>query len=98
LIVENTDMASLLARLHIDHFVMDLAEPLDKVPMIPGCQIERIAGKALNVAVSKEMGLNQLFNQLSAHNIKVISLKNKSNRLEQLFMDLIDSKPPGTKQ
>ena len=98
LIVENTDMAGLLARLHIDHFVLDLAEPVDKVPVIAGYQIERIGDKVLNVAVPKEMGLNQLFSQLSALNIKVISLKNKSNRLEQLFMDLIDSKPADTKQ
>ena len=98
LIVENTDMAGLLARLHIDHFVLDLAEPVDKVPVIAGYQIERIGDKVLNVAVPKEMGLNQLFSRLSALNIKVISLKNKSNRLEQLFMDLIDSKPADTKQ
>ena len=98
LIVENTDMAGLLARLHIDHFVLDLAEPVDQVPVIAGYQIERIGDKVLNVAVLKEMGLNQLFSQLSALNIKVISLKNKSNRLEQLFMDLIDSKPADTKQ
>ncbi|MEI7995022.1 MAG: ABC transporter ATP-binding protein [Methylococcaceae bacterium] len=98
LIVENTDMAGLLARLHIDHFVLDLAEPVDQVPVIAGYQIERIGDKVLNVAVPKEMGLNQLFSQLSALDIKVISLKNKSNRLEQLFMDLIDSKPADTKQ
>jgi ABC-2 type transport system ATP-binding protein len=91
-------MAGLLARLHIDHFVLDLAEPVDQVPVIAGYQIERIGDKVLNVAVPKEMGLNQLFSQLSALNIKVISLKNKSNRLEQLFMDLIDSKPADTKQ
>jgi ABC-2 type transport system ATP-binding protein len=48
--------------------------------------------------VPKEIGLNKFFSQLSAHNIKVISLKNKSNRLEQLFMDLIESKPAGAKQ
>jgi ABC-2 type transport system ATP-binding protein len=88
----------LLARLHIDHFVLDLAEPLAKVPIIPGYQIERIADRVLNVAVPKETGLNQLFSQLSEQNIKVTSLKNKSNRLEQLFMDLIDSKPAGNKQ
>jgi ABC-2 type transport system ATP-binding protein len=98
LIVENTDMAGLLARLHIDHFVLDLAEPIDKVPVIAGYQIERIGDKVLNVAVPKEMGLNQLFSQLSALNINVISLKNKSNRLEQLFMDLINSKPADTRQ
>jgi ABC-2 type transport system ATP-binding protein len=96
-IVEHSDMASLLARLHVDHFVLDLAEPIAAAPVIAGYQIERIADKALNVAVPKETGLNQLFSQLSAHNIKVISLKNKSNRLEQLFMDLIDSKPAGAR-
>jgi len=90
-IVENSDMASLLSKMHIDHFVFDLAEPLSIVPVIEGYQIERIADKVLNVGVPKEMGLNQLFKQLSELNIKVISLKNKSNRLEQLFMDLIDS-------
>jgi len=96
LIVENSDMASLLARLHVDHFVLDLAESLSQVPVLAGYQIERVTDKVLNVAVPKEMGLNQLFSQLSALNIKVISLKNKSNRLEQLFMDLVESKPTGT--
>ena len=98
LIVENSDMASLLSRLHIDHFIMDLAEPLAMVPVISGYQFERITDIALNVAVPKENGLNRLFSELSARNIRVISLKNKSNRLEQLFMDLIDSKPAGAQQ
>ncbi len=93
-IVENSDMASLLARLNVDHFVLDLAEPLASVPELEGCHIERVSDKVLDVSVPKEIGLNQLFNQLSANNIKVLSLKNKSNRLEQLFMDLIDSKSP----
>ncbi len=93
LIVENTDMKSLLARLHIEHFVMDLANPMTQTPVIEGCQIELLTDKSLNVAVPKEHGLNRLFSQLSAQNIQVISLKNKTNRLEQLFMDLIDSNP-----
>ena len=97
-IVENSDMASLLSRMHIDHFVLDLAERLVVVPVIEGYQIERIGDKVLNVGVPKEAGLNQLFNQLSALNIKVLSLKNKSNRLEQLFMDLIDSSSAGINQ
>jgi ABC-2 type transport system ATP-binding protein len=97
-IVENSDMASLLSRMHIDHFVLDLAERLVVVPVIEGYQIERIGDKVLNVGVPKEAGLNQLFNQLSALNIKVLSLKNKSNRLEQLFMDLIVSSSAGINQ
>jgi ABC-2 type transport system ATP-binding protein len=95
-IVENTDMASLLARLNLDHFVLDLAEPATAMPHLEGYHVEQISGKVLNVAVPKEVGLNQLFNQLSAQNIKVISMKNKTNRLEQLFMDLIESKPVST--
>jgi ABC-2 type transport system ATP-binding protein len=92
-IVENSDMAGLLARLNIDYFVLDLAEPIDTVPVIDGYQIERVSDKVLNVAVPKENGLNTLFNLLTERNIKVISLKNRTNRLEQLFMDLIDQEP-----
>jgi len=91
-IVEHSDMASLLARLHIDHFILDLAEPLVTAPTIDGCQIELISDKVLNVSIPKEIGLNHLFSQLTAHNIQVISLKNKTNRLEQLFMDLVNAK------
>jgi ABC-2 type transport system ATP-binding protein len=94
-IVENSDMASLLARLTVDHFVLDLAQPLTSVPELNGYQIELVSERVLNVAVPKEQGLNKLFSELSAQNIQVMSLKNKSNRLEQLFMDLIDSKTAG---
>jgi ABC-2 type transport system ATP-binding protein len=75
-----------------------LAEPLAICPTIPGYFIERITANVLNVAVTKETGLNELFSQLSRLNIKVISLKNKSNRLEQLFMDLISSTSSGNKE
>jgi ABC-2 type transport system ATP-binding protein len=85
--------------LHVDHFVLDLAMPLTKAPVIDGYQIERVTDKTLNVSVPKELGLNRLFSELSQLNIQVISLKNKSNRLEQLFMDLVDSKAvAGAKQ
>lgn len=92
-IVENSDMASLLARLNVDYFVLDLAEPVQTIPALEGYQIERVSDKVLNVAVPKESGLNKLFKLLTERNIKVVSLKNKTNRLEQLFMDLIDKEP-----
>lgn len=91
-IVEHSDMKSLLARLHVDHFVLDLAEPLLSAPQLDGFKIEQVGDKILDVAVPKESGLNQLFKQLSEQQIQVLSLKNKTNRLEQLFMDLVDSK------
>jgi ABC-2 type transport system ATP-binding protein len=65
---------------------------------LAGCSIEKINDKSLNVAVPKQVGLNQLFSQLTQQHIQVISMKNKSNRLEQLFLDLIDAKAAGAKQ
>ncbi|MFZ2450383.1 MAG: ABC transporter ATP-binding protein [Methylovulum miyakonense] len=94
-IVENSDMKSLLARLNVDHFVLDLAEPLAAAPVFDGFKIDLMDDKILEVAVPKESGLNELFKQLSGQNIRVLSLKNKTNRLEQLFMDLVDAKTAG---
>ncbi len=89
-IVENSRMSSLLARLNVDYFVMDLARPVSNAPEIPGFVIELEGDSLLNVAVPKEQGLNQLFQELTERDIQVSSLKNKSNRLEQLFLDLIN--------
>jgi ABC-2 type transport system ATP-binding protein len=97
-IVENSDMSSLLTRLNIDYFVLDLAEPMRTVPVLEGYQIERVSDRVLNVAVPKEYGLNKLFKLLTESNIKVVSLKNRTNRLEQLFMDLIDQEPDESPQ
>ncbi|CAG7857421.1 partial putative ABC transporter ATP-binding protein YadG, partial [biofilm metagenome] len=91
-IVENSDMLSLLARLNVDHFVLDLVEPLMEKPQLDGCHIDDITDKTISISVPKSVGLNSLFDQLTAKNIKILSLKNRSNRLEQLFMDLVDSK------
>ena len=91
-IVENSAMSTLLARLHVDHFVLDLAAPLSTAPFIEGYKIELVSDKVLEVSVPKENGLNNLFFQLSQQNIQVVSLKNKTNRLEQLFMDLVEAK------
>jgi len=94
-IVEHSDMKSLLARLNVDHFLLDLEAPIAAAPLIDGVQIERASDRVLNVGVPKAIGLNQLFSRLSEEGIKVISLRNKSNRLEQLFLDLIEANAPG---
>lgn len=94
-IVEHSDMKSLLAKLNVDHFVLDLAEPLADTPKLNGFKVALHEGKILDVAVPKAAGLNELFRQLDAQNIQVLSLKNKTNRLEQLFLDLVDAKTAG---
>lgn len=88
-IIEKSAMASLLSRLHTDHFVLDIDQPLSAPPSIDGIDIELASERVLNVAVPKSTGLNRLFYELSARHIEVVSLRNKSNRLEQLFMDLV---------
>jgi len=90
-IVEHSDMASLLTRLHVDYFILDLAQPVKK-PILNGYEVKQISEKVLEIGVPKAHTLNDLFAQLSAANIQVVSMKNKSNRLEQLFINLIDNK------
>ncbi len=89
-IVENTDMQSLLARLNEEHFICDLKQSLQQAPKIKGYKIGLVNALQLSVLVPKALGLNQLFQALTEQKIEVVSLKNKSNRLEQLFLDLID--------
>lgn len=90
-IIEHSDMANLLTRLHVDYFVLDLAQPVLN-PILDSYEIKQISEKVLEVGVPKERNLNDLFAKLSEKNIQVVSMKNKSNRLEQLFVNLIDSK------
>ena len=90
-IVENPAMQSLLARLNEEHFVCDVKQPLTKISKIPGYKIELLNAMQLSVSVPKALGLNQLFKGLSEQQIEVVSLKNGSNRLEQLFLDLINA-------
>ena len=90
LIVEKSGMAELLTKVKKDYFLLDLAKPISVAPEIEGYEFELTEGKLLNVAVPKGRSLNPLFQQLTENQIEVLSLKNKSNRLEQLFMDLVN--------
>jgi len=90
-IIEHSDMASLLTRLHVDYFILDLAKPVKNL-VLEGFEVMQISDKVLEIGVPKERNLNELFAKLSAANIQVESMKNKSNRLEQLFINLIESK------
>ena len=90
LIVENASMSNLLSRIHKENFILNLAEPLSEIPQIAGYDFESNEAKTLSVSIEKNRSLNDLFQLLTEKNIKVLSLKNKTNRLEQLFMDLIN--------
>lgn len=87
----NTDMKDLLAQLSVETFVFDLAEPLtQKVKLLGVTDVAQPDALTLEVTLSEGESLNGVFTQLSEQNIKVASMRNKANRLEELFMRLVD--------
>jgi len=95
-IVENTSMKALLAQLDIETFVFDLGS-YDKMFVLNNIDYRMIDDHTLEVDLSKKQNLNQVFEQLSMQNIKVLSMRNKSNRLEALFVNLIANKDSNKK-
>jgi ABC-2 type transport system ATP-binding protein len=95
LIVEHSGMDELLYKLHTETFVLNLKENLEQAPSIDGFDIILKDRCTLEVAVERERGINALFDGLSQKNIEVLSLRNKQNRLEQLFIDMLDESRNG---
>jgi ABC-2 type transport system ATP-binding protein len=87
-IVENTSMKSLLAQLDGETFVLDLS-PFKSEITLKGISARRIDESTLEIDLQKTQSLNSVFEQLSAQNVEVLSMRNKSNRLEALFVNLI---------
>ncbi|MCU7809907.1 MAG: ABC transporter ATP-binding protein [Candidatus Thiodiazotropha sp. (ex Notomyrtea botanica)] len=88
-IIEQTSMAKLLSQLNTEIFVLNLDRPLEVVPDVPGYTVSLQDGRTLEVEVLREQSMNDLFSQLSQQGISVVSMRNKQNRLEQLFIDLV---------
>ena len=91
-IVENTSMRQLLSRMNAHTLVLDLVRPLDVVPALPGFAVSLTDDHTLEVEVSRDANINTLFAALSAQGIEVGSLRNKTNRLEELFIRLVGGK------
>ena len=88
-IVVDTSMKDLLSRLDVQGFVLDLEKPLDHVPKIDGFELRLDDPLTLVTATNKEKSINSLFNELNRIDIKVKSMRNESNRLEELFIEMI---------
>lgn len=89
-IVENTSMRNLLGKLHVETFVLDLKQDLASAPALQGCPCRLLTPHTLEVQVDKDIGITALFSQLALLNIEVLSLRNKTNRLEELFVSLVE--------
>ncbi|MEP5229874.1 MAG: ABC transporter ATP-binding protein [Alloalcanivorax sp.] len=95
IIAENTDMKSLLEQLQVETFILDLARPVSEAPQLEGFQVSLRDAKALEVAVPKSESLNTLFVELARLDFEVMSMRNKANRLEELFVRLVEQNLPG---
>jgi ABC-2 type transport system ATP-binding protein len=91
-IIEDASMNSVLRKLQREVFVLSLAEPLSAAPALQGFETRLREDADLEVEKGQETDLNDLFGQLSAKGIRVISLRNKANRLEEMFMHLVENK------
>ncbi len=91
-IVENTSIKALLKQLNRETFVLDVRESISEAPSVSGYLLRLVDEHSLEVDVEKGCSLNELFAQLSDHDIHVLSMRNKSNRLEELFLSLVNDK------
>lgn len=88
-IIENTTMKTLLGKLNTETFILDLDCELSQLPEISGFELRLRDSSTIEVELNKEQHMNELFLGFSEHNIHVRSMRNKSNRLEELFLRLV---------
>lgn len=91
-IIENARMSTILRKLQREVFLLSLREEPTAAPTLPGFETRLVNGGELEVAVDSQHDLNQLFAALDQQNLTVTSLRNKANRLEELFMGLVENK------
>jgi len=87
--IEQTDMRSLLDRLNMETFVLYLEREINGLPDCGDYHVRLLDNSTLEVDMHRGYNLNGLYARLSECNIKVVSMRNKSNRLEQLFMSML---------
>ena len=88
-LVENTSMKNILSQLDVQGYVLDIDKSLDSPPSLHNYSISLEDSSTLNVTIKKNQSINDLFNELSSIGIKVTSMRNKSNRLEEMFIEMV---------
>ncbi|WP_020394653.1 ABC transporter ATP-binding protein [Thiolinea disciformis] len=92
-LIENTSMKELLSRMDSEHYVFDLAKPLETIDSPECCRFSLRDPQTLDVSFLRSTSsLNEVFQVLNERQIEVISMRNRTNRLEQLFIDMVGEK------
>ncbi|EJM7845823.1 ABC transporter ATP-binding protein [Vibrio parahaemolyticus] len=87
-LIENTTMKALLSKLSVETFILDI-ETDGEVPELNGVNRQSSIDGSLEIELDKSQGLNAVFAQLTEHGVKVLSMRNKANRLEELFVSIV---------
>jgi len=87
-IVTNTSMSALLQQLDHECFILYLQQPMQLIPQVPGYSLKKIDDLTIEVEVPKDLGLSHLFTLLERQGLNISSMRNKRNRLEELFVSL----------
>ncbi len=88
-IIEHADMKTLINQLNVQTLIMDSKEPLREKPILANYPSRRLDDFTLEIELHRTQSINELFKELSNHNIVITSMRNKTNRLEELFVRLI---------
>lgn len=91
-IVENTSMKELLSKLNKETFIFDLNNPIKELPNLDDYNLKLIDTTTIEVEVDRERNINKLFEILTKKNINITSMRNKTGRLEELFLKLLNNK------
>jgi len=89
-IIENTSMKNFLRSVDKEAFILDVKDPIKKVPKLDDCKIKLIDSTTLEVEISKKHNLNVIFKLFQKNGIEIISIRRKTARLEELFMKIVN--------
>ena len=95
-LIENDRISNVLRKLHTETFILNLRAAATAAPALPGYALKLTDDHTLEIEVNREQNLNDVFARLSQQGIEVLSMRNKVNRLEELFMRIVEGKvqPP----
>jgi len=89
-IIQNTSIRELIKKLNKETFIIDIKDKIDVCPEVVNYPLSMLDASSLEVSVDKNRSINDLFKALNEQGIQVLSMRNKANRLEELFFDLVE--------
>jgi ABC-2 type transport system ATP-binding protein len=90
-LIRNTSTRQLLNTLHMETFILDIETPLEAPPGVERYTVRLVDPNTLEAEICRGESINDLFNELSGRGVRVLSMRNKTNRLEELFMNLVEN-------